>query len=70
MSKITLIPIDNELQYEWIEGVRYALVGKSSDEIHMIFVAYNYDDAKAIRDSYTKIMRDAGYHIMRVYNGS
>jgi hypothetical protein len=66
MSRITLIPIDNELQYEWSAGVRYALVGKTSGDIHMIFVAHCYEKAKDVRDSYTKIMRDSGYHIMKV----
>lgn len=66
MDRITLIPIDNELQYEWSAGVRYALVGKTSRNIHMIFVAHSYENAKEVRDSYTKIMKDAGYDIMKV----
>ncbi len=66
MSKTTLVPIDNEFQYEWSAGVRYALVGKISGEIHMIFNANSYEKAKEIRDSYHKIMKDSGYHIMKV----
>ena len=66
MSRITLIPIDNELQYEWSAGVRYALVGKTSGDIHMLFVAHSYEKAKEIRDNYHRIMGDAGYDIMKV----
>jgi hypothetical protein len=66
MTKITLIPCDNELQYEWNEGIRYALVGKTSGEIHMIFISNNYENAKVIKDTYRKIMCDSGYHIMKV----
>ena len=64
---IKLIPIDNEIEREWFSEYRYALVDKGSDFIYMIFVAYNYNEAKAIRDSYTKIMKDEnGYDIMKV----
>jgi hypothetical protein len=66
MDRITLIPIDNELQYVWSTGNKYALVGKTSRDIHMIFVSHSYENAKVIRDSYTKIMKDAGYDIMKV----
>jgi hypothetical protein len=66
MSRITLIPCETEKYCEWSTGGKYALVGKTSGDIHMIFVSHSYENAKVIRDSYTKIMKDAGYDIMKV----
>ncbi len=63
---ITLIPCNNEVESEWTEGLKYALVGKTSEETHMIFVVSSYWQATEVRDSFTKIMKDSDYEIMEV----
>jgi hypothetical protein len=66
MDRITLVPCETEKYCEWSTGGKYALVGKISGDIHMIFVSESLYKAEAVRDAYTKIMKDSGYHIMKV----
>lgn len=54
------------LDYEWDGGKRYALVGKMSGYIHMVFNAWDIDQAMEIQRLYEKMRDDAGYELMEV----
>ena len=68
---IRLKPIEIEsAEFKWEKETRafsrYALVGKSSGSIHMIFDAQDQTDAEEIMRYYASSRRDSGYRLMRV----
>lgn len=52
--------------YEWDGGKRYALVGKMSGYVHMVFTAWDVEQAMDIQSLYEKVREDAGYELMEV----
>lgn len=54
------------LDYEWDGGRRYALVGKMSGYVHMVFTAWDLDQAMEVQSFYEKVREDAGYELMEV----
>lgn len=52
--------------YEWDGGKRYALVGKMSGYVHMVFCAWDLEQAMDIQSLYEKVREDAGYELMEV----
>lgn len=65
---IALKPIETEsTKYEWVPSIqKYAIVGKSSECIHMIFAAHSINQAFEVLHDYEATMQDAGYNLMMV----
>jgi hypothetical protein len=65
-NRIKLKPI-HTLTCEWMDGDnKYALVGKSSQKIHAIFVAGSESHAVRIANFYENEANDSGYNLMLV----
>lgn len=52
--------------FGWSGARKYALIGQSSGQIHMIFDAVCEDQAKEVLLAYDKVRKDAGYELMEV----
>ena len=70
-DRIKLKPISPEMNdYKWCSASlihkKYALVGRNSQQIHMMFLSPSLIQAKDICSHYNDTMDDAGYDLMVV----
>lgn len=64
-----LLDIETKNDFSWIKDDYYqmfALVGCTSNKVHMVFAAEDVEQAKDVMDAYHGIQNDSGYILKRV----